>query len=444
MKALFVIEDFIIDPLAIGYLSSYLKKAGHEVDLVKTKRDDPAEKIKAFDPDMLCYSVTTGEHMFYQQMNLEIQSNNISVFGGAHPTFFPKFAQYPGVDVAVRGEGFETIVDVANAVEGKLEIEGIDNTVIGEDVGRLRPAIDKTKLLRPDRALMYKYPENADNPIKNIMTSFGCPYQCPYCYSPNYKQMYNDYRVEKRSIEDVMLEVEDINKYPLDLIFFQDDIFPVYKADWLSEFCEEYKRFKIPFHIQVRIELITEDIIKQLKEVGLFSLTFAIESGDPELRENILERKTKDEVIAKHVDILHKHDIKFRTENMVGIPHETWETAMATLDLNIKCNPTIGWASLYQPYPGTKLGDKCIEWDLFDGNVDTIDRSFFDTYKLKVRHARMYERLQKLFPIIVSHPRLRRIVKFLCRLPLNRLYAKLYKRHKQFLYDKLYVKENDG
>ena len=32
----------------------------------------------------------------------------------------------------------------------------------------------------PDKDLLYQFPKNRDNPIKNILTSRGCPFSCPY------------------------------------------------------------------------------------------------------------------------------------------------------------------------------------------------------------------------------------------------------------------------
>ena len=120
MRAAFIVDDFIIDPLGIGYLSSYLKAAGHEVDLIKTN-DPDFNNIVNYPPDLLCYSVTTGKHRGYFELNRLIrQSVNgavHSVFGGPHVTFFPDFSKQQFVDIGIRGEGFDAIVDVANAFE---------------------------------------------------------------------------------------------------------------------------------------------------------------------------------------------------------------------------------------------------------------------------------------------------------------------------------------
>jgi radical SAM superfamily enzyme YgiQ (UPF0313 family) len=439
MKALFVTDDYIIDPLGIAWLSAYLKDAGHETEIVKTKKDDIYDRIARASTDMFCYSVTTGKHVYFRELNKKIKQrfSGLSIFGGAHPTLFPEFAKEPEVDLAVMGEGFDTIVDIANAYQVAAPMENIPNVIIKDKINSVRPLKDKTDLLRPDRDLIYSYPENYHNPIKNIMASFFCPYSCPYCGNYKYKDMYNIKKAQLRPVDDVIDEALKLKDYPLDLIFFQDDIFPIYKREWIDMFCNQYSQVNVPFHVQTRVEFINSDVIRQLEQAGLHSVTFAIESGNQRLRDEILERKMSDEMIIKASEILHKHGVKFRTENMIGIPQETMETAMQTLDLNIKCRPTIAWASLFQPYPGTKLGEQCINEGLFDGNLDNIKESFFDEYKIKTKYATKFDRLQKLFSFIAKYKFLRPFTKMLISLPIN--YSKVYKRIKGKLYKELYA-----
>jgi len=234
----------------------------------------------------------------------------------------------------------------------------------------------------------------------------------------------------------VMREVDELKSYPLKLIFFQDDLFPIYDKEWINEFCNRYYEFQIPFHIQIRVEFVTEDVVKQLKAVGLHSATFAIESGNPDIRRNMLNRKMTDKQILDAANIFHQYGINFRTENMIGIPTENYEDVLSTLDLNIQCNPTIAWASLFQPYPGTKLGDYCKENNLVEGDFDSFDTSFFNTFRLKSRYVKAFQRIQKLFALLVKYPKLKYLLPILIRLPLDNIYYRFYKYYKKHLYNK--------
>ena len=436
IRVLFVSDKSSCDQLGIAWLSAYLKDAGHSTMMLT-----PAEALKALSGgvymDMLCYSVTTGKHVHYREVNELLRQANpgaVSVFGGPHVTFFPEYLQDSHMDVGVRGEGFDAIVDIANAVRDGGIFDEIPNCVVGSVANPLRPLKSKDFLLLPDRDIIYG--DNKTKPIKSIIASSNCIYSCNYCYNKDWKALYDNPKVQVRPVQDIMVEIEDIKRYSTQLLYFEDDVFPVYRKEWLEEFCDSYDR-SLPFHIHLRAEYITEDAIFKLRQVGLHSVTFAIESGDEVLRRNVLKRKMTDGMITRAADILHWYDINFRTQNMIGIPYETWETALKTLSLNIDCQPTMGWASVYQPYPGTELGDLCVENGWFEGDLDDISSSFFDKYRLDVPHGKRYERLQKLFGFAVRHPKAgRSLVPLMAKLPLR--YKRLHDKYKKKLNRELY------
>ena len=442
----FITDPYIIDPLGIAYLSAMLKRAGHQVEL---KLIDQIENGEVISAPIVGYSVTTGKHAYFAEFNAWLQvnyPNTISLFGGAHCSFFPDFARKRGVDYICVGEGFGAVVDFVEAAIkdkalGRNEKDKIPN--IGfytyEDdlvvVNPLRPQMKLSELPFPDREIIYQFPKNATNPIRNVMASFGCPYRCSYCYNQRWSEM--GYTLRIRSIDSVIEECEKLVKdYPTRLIYFQDDNFPIHRQDWLEAFCMQYqKRVQTPFHIQVRAEWITEDKLTMLKSAGLHGMTFAIESASKVIREKILNRKDRkvgnDHFVAVS-KLLRQHGIKFRIENMVGLPYETFQSACKTLDLNIQCKPNIGWASIYTPYPGTKLGDYCHQTGLIEKKGWQMD--FFSNSKLKLHRRKHIERLQKLFGLICAIPILRPLTPFLVRLPFR--YNILYQKVKKFLYNK--------
>jgi radical SAM superfamily enzyme YgiQ (UPF0313 family) len=120
---------------------------------------------------------------------------------------------------------------------------------------------------------------------------------------------------------------------------------------------------------------------------------------------------------------------------MIGLPDETLKDALKTLDLNIKCKPTLGWSSLYQPYPGTSFGDECIRSGLLSGDIDMFDPSFFTGSVLPLEQKTKFVNLQRLFGIIVQYPILRRLLFLLLAFSENKFYLKLYNFHKKWIYD---------
>lgn len=468
MKILFLIHDFIIEPLGIMYLSSALKRAGHQVDIVKTgyseyylnalsaegshrketvqTEADIIRLVKNHSPQIIAFSVTTGMHSYYASLARKIKKRMkvISVFGGPHPTFFPEFVNEEGVDIICRGEGEEAFLELVKNLEDDRPIDKIRNLWVKEQgiihKNEVRPLIDNLdKITFPDRKLIYQFETSLNNPIRNFMLSRGCPYECPYCFNHAYFELYKGRgkRVRFRSVSNLVEEIKEVKeKYPLGIVYIQDDIFILSKRIF-NEFNDRYQReIKLPFHCHLRADLIDEEIIKRLKEANCLSVTLAVESGNSYLRNEILKRNMTAQQIYTAARLLRKYKIKFRIENMVGLPGGNLSTAIETLKMNIKCRPDIGWASLYQPYPRTALGISCQEKGLYDGRLEDIRSSFFETSILRIENKKEIENLQKLFSITVELPFLLPLVRLLIKLPPNPIFDWVYKRWKKYCYDK--------
>src|SRR3972149_4480013 len=67
--------------------------------------------------------------------------------------------------------------------------------------------------------------------------------------------------------------------YQVTLLYFIDDSFLQRPKKEIEEFIEMYKEFKIPFWFNTRPESCTLDILRKLKDIGLFRVSFGIESG---------------------------------------------------------------------------------------------------------------------------------------------------------------------
>jgi len=127
---------------------------------------------------------------------------------------------------------------------------------------------------------------------------------------------------------------------------------------------------------------------------------------------------------------------------MVGLPDNTLQDNINTMKLNHACKPTIGWASLFQPFPNTQLGDICKKNGLWDGDIDSINASFFDTSCLNISNRKEVERLQKIFSLAVDNKLICWLTPLLVRLPLDAWYKKLYTKFKMNKYDSLYSWDN--
>lgn len=393
------------------YLSSSLKEAAHETDLALTS-ENLEFKIKEYNPDFVCYSIMTGDQDFYDTINKNLKQKQsfFSIAGGPHPTFFPEMLENMSFDAICRGEGENSIIKLAEN-PGSKSIPNFwfrDNgKIIENPVNHLIERLDELPF--PDRDLVFKYHEIKNGSIKHFIASRGCPYNCSYCFNESYSELYHGKgaRIRFRSVDNLLEEVLEIsNSSPTKLIYFQDDIF-IIKPDWVKEFSEKYKeKINLPFHCHTRANLVTEEIVKNLKDAGCYSVHIAAESGNDFVRRDILNRRMSNEQIKSSVALLKKQNIKVMLQNILGLPFTTLKNDFETLELNIQCQPDYAWASIFQPYPKTSLGKRCVAERVYKGDFSDIKNNFFDSSVIEIGNKNEISNLQRLFAIAVKYPNL--------------------------------------
>jgi radical SAM superfamily enzyme YgiQ (UPF0313 family) len=353
---------------------------GHQVEyfLYKDKWIHFPFNISNF--DLMAFSTYTGNHIEVYECCDTLRTAGVkTAIGGPHASFFYNECK-KHADYVFRGESV-------------LSFPKMDDT-------KIYPLVDPN-LLIPDRENFYKYsPIHRDNRIKNIMTSFGCPFSCTYCYNSLYKEIYPGLKVRLRSVDSVIAEA---NTLDCDLIFFQDDFFGFNKK-WMEEFNSKWN--KRPYHAQMRIETLDDEKIDLLIKSGCISATVAIEAYSESYREQVLKRKMKNETIFKNCRKLLDAGIKLRTEQMLGLPLTTLEDELDLLKLNCMIKPTIAWSSIFQPYRGTELGEYCVQNNLYEGNNEDVADSFFKNSVLNYPEERKREivELQKIFALCAHIP----------------------------------------
>lgn len=411
MKFLFITKPFFIEPLGIMHLSAVIKELGNETDLITTS-ENLREKISEFNPDFVIYSIMTGDQDFYNNINKELKEKYdfFSIAGGPHVTFFPEMLQDSSFDAICIGEGEGAIKQFLQNSDSKQVPNFWFKTQDGIIKNPIHPLIENLdEIPFPDRELVFKYPEIKDGPIKHFIASRGCPYNCSYCFNASWAKIYEGKgkRVRFRSAKNLIDEIQKvIDSSPTKLVYFQDDTFTL-DVDWLKEFAQEYsQRIRLPFHCHVRANTLDEEKVRILKESGCYSVHLAAETADDRLRNEVLNRGMSKEQIIGASKILKENGIKLMLQNIIGLPEGSLEKDLETLELNIQCKPDYAWVSIFQPYPGTKLGELCKKKGIYTGDFNDLESNFFDSSKLNFpeKYKNQLANLQKLFAVAVEHP----------------------------------------
>ncbi len=433
MKATFVYTDIGITNnrkfnQGIAQLSSCLKKAGHKTSLVhlfeEINEKDFVNLIDVHSPDLIAFSSISNLFPEIKKFGSWTKKNFdiLTIYGGVHPTIAPDECMDTGFfDIICQGEGEEALVELCNKLEKTENITEIQNLWVKEDdqiyKNPIRPLIEDLDSLPSLDYGLFNYETLVDATYFKrlvIMANRGCPYNCTYCCNHTFRELYpnkNRY-VRFRSVDKVIKEIEyGLNKYPfLEEVRFFDDNLTLSKS-WFREFAEEYKkRIGLPYSINDRVNHIDEEVAYLLRDSGCYYVEFGIESGNARIREEVMKRGISEEQITNAFYLCRKHGIKTSAFNIIGVPGETFSTALDTIKLNARANPDWSYIFYFHPYIGTKLHQLAKERGIlshetfktiFEGptlNLDTIQEKqtiFAYTY---------FRGLVKLYKIYYSFP----------------------------------------
>ncbi|MBN1576346.1 MAG: B12-binding domain-containing radical SAM protein [Chitinispirillaceae bacterium] len=422
-------------------LAAVLKADGHAVAVLI--ENEPGEKayrkrLNDFHPDILAFSCTTGLHLWAIGAAAELSQqfpSALRVFGGPHPTFFPEMIEQDPVDIVCRGEGEGALVDLARAVTTGSDVANIPNLWVKKagnvHANDVRPLIaDLDTLPFPDRSVYFDHFRHLRSSRLPFMTGRGCPYHCSYCSNHALQKIYRGKGryLRRRSPQNVINEIDGVRRtYGLKTVYFQDDTFVV-DREWLDRFLMLYRnRIGLPYLCLATADKLTEEAVEALRESGCSRLFFGIETGDEALRDSVLGKEISNDHIRNAAALLKKNRIPFRTYNMVGLPGETLEQALATVALNKAIGTDYPWCSLYFPLPGTELTDSALQRGLInDSDRGKQPFSFFQTSIAASRWRREMINIQRLFIVAVKLHLPMMVLRKCIRLPNNPLYTLLF------------------
>lgn len=331
-----------------------------------------------------------------------------------------------------RGEG--PIVDLANALgNGGLKPDipnwwfKIDDEIVRNPVRPLERDLGALPL--PDRELIYKKHEYSRNAyIKRFMGSRGCPYQCTYCFNHAYYQIYKrERRGNQRPVDKIIEEALWVRaNWPLQYVFFIDDLFIIYD-DWLEEFAEKWpKQVGLPFFCNVRADLLVRGPHKVglLAKAGAFTVSMGIEAANDRIRTDLLKRHMTRDHIIQAGNLLRDAGINVTATNILGLPSGTLEDDIDTMRLNAEARISYAQAFIFQPYPGTELGQYTMTGNFVADtfNFDDIASISWErsTLTFEADEKRQIEHLQRWFAIGVEYPWLEPLIRRLIKLPHNK------------------------
>ena len=307
--------------------------------------------------------------------------------GGPHPTYFPDILSKCDLDGICVGEGDNAILNIINNIYEGKDLSGIPNVLCktNYNLGLTKKELitDLDSLPFVDREFIFNaVPYYRSIRLRSFLTQRGCPYNCSYCHNHAFNSMFCGHGniLRRRSVDNVIDEIKYvIGKYsPVNLIRFGDDTFAHKIDNWLIDFLDRYKReIGLPFYCLMRSNTLTEDMAKILSKAGCHSIGMSIETGDEDIRNNVLKRNLSDEMVIKSFEYARKYNIKTYGNTMFGIPGTTLTDDFYSFKFTKKLKLSVPTFGIFCPYPGTELTKYAIEKGLLDKNSELESKYSF-------------------------------------------------------------------
>lgn len=352
-------EDFRLVELVEGFDTFRASLA----DMSYSVWQEIAACIRTYRPQVIGISVKTqncAAACNIARIAKEIDASTTVVVGGPHPSMIgSEILDFSDFDIAVVGEGENTLVDLLNAIEQGGDLEAVNGIVFRrsdqvvttppraliEDLDQLGFPYDYAASTLKDYG---RYPKEA---FKYIFAIRGCPYGCTFCGSKNIWSR----KVRFRSPENVAKEIKKLYDQGINPIHFHDDTFGI-SREYIGRLCDEIRAQcpKLYWSCEIHANLVDEPTIEKMRRAGCFFIQMGVESGNDGIL-GVIKKKTTQQRVAIAADIIKRHGIVLQMFFMIGFPEETLETLADTRNAMLRLDPDQIIYSIFTPYPGTDV-----------------------------------------------------------------------------------------
>lgn len=365
-------------PLGALYVGASLLSAGREVRFYNGAFMTRAEILTAvadFRPDFAgIYSTAFGWRKARETAK-DIKALDRSIYtcvGGPYPIAAQERCLEEGgghIDAVVTGEGERTVPEILERIGSGRNLQGVLGTVFrkGAEIVKNppRPLIEDLDAIPfPARELLgdaarYLPPPATyrRKPVAVLITSRGCDKRCIFCFQIDRQRKSGARGVRFRSIDNVMKEIELCVRQGYKEIKFLDDTLAA-DYDRAMDLAREIKarRLDITWFASACVSQVDGPLLRAFKEAGCWAILLGAESGVQKnlnaLRKGITLDQTRLAVrSAKEAGLV------VSTPFVFGIPGETYEEGLKTIEYALELNPDLANFHALTPFPGTHLHD---------------------------------------------------------------------------------------
>lgn len=368
-----LVDDKLEPDMGLLYCATYVQRHCNVKSVyIDLSLDDEAEICKYLDTSRIfCFSSFTANYhltvALVNRLKKLARKDAIFIVGGHHASALPEDVSHD-FDYVIKGEGEIAETELINElIAGRYP----ENKII---VGKCVENLDDIGWIDYSLAQVERYTRRVNGHKSiSILTSRGCPYHCEFCNSTLMKEYKS---VRFRSSDDVVNEILFLNKnYGYTSFRIQDDIFSINRPR-LKKIADALEAYSFSFRCFARVDNIDDEILSNFKKMGIFHLSFGVESGSQRMLD-LMNKGIKVDDIKKSISLAKTYDMKCRIYLIAGYPGETIESLNETIELVKEIQPDDVSVYPLLPYPGTPLYQNPGKY-----GITYIDKNFSKYYQI--------------------------------------------------------------
>jgi anaerobic magnesium-protoporphyrin IX monomethyl ester cyclase len=377
----FVMGQYLPPPLGILQLAAYLEQFNKnvEIEVLDCQAKDVdwrgLEKyIESTNPDIVAPSglATCNAYTTIRAVEIakKVNPKILTIVGGSHftTTAYESLEAYPEIDVIIRGEGEQTLLELVTAYGEEKPLATITGVSFKHD-GKVydtpqRPLLDNLDELPypgyhfvEDVVHKYHFKMMADSSKRYALIegSRGCPYNCTFCSQCVYWQRTWRGKSPKRIADEMQFLYDN---YGMKFLWLTDDNFGLKKHT--RELCDELisrgLANDIMWFMQARCDEIAthQALLPALREAGNRWILLGVESSN-ESTLDAFNKKIMPSDSQKAIKLLKAHDIFTQAMVIIGERKDSAES-IAHLRASVnEMDPDLAIYTILTPFPGTKI-----------------------------------------------------------------------------------------
>ncbi|GAH49383.1 unnamed protein product, partial [marine sediment metagenome] len=271
----------------IAALSGCLKARGHATGLININEalyDVPTdeqiiEKLRAFKPDFVAFSVMTQQYKFALRLARRIKAAIPDLpigIGGVHTIMCTQQVKndefWDFIGIGECDEAFPELIDKMAA--GGQDFRSVRNFCVRRADGTYQQnplgPYPSLEALAPKDYEIFDLPHmlRRKNGWQSVLTSRGCPYRCTYCFNHELADRYLEEGGHTRKsylrhypITRIMGELKELKKHhpSIETFIFDDDLFTLDKQYCIS-FAKAYAdaELGVPYVLNAHVQAFSE------------------------------------------------------------------------------------------------------------------------------------------------------------------------------------------